>query len=197
MDAPLGRLTWPLRTERLLLRPMTEADVPSVFGYRKLPAVSEWIGGLVHDLDDLARRFFDPESATEQLVVERDGVVIGDLMLDVQDAWGQREVAERARRTQGMLGWTFHPDHHGQGYATEAVAELIRICFEDLGLRRIEAECFAANEPSWRLMERLGMRREIHAVAESLHRDHGWVDGFGYALLADEWLRSRDRPRTR
>lgn len=64
---------------------------------------------------------------------------------------------------------------------------MIRICFEDLGLRRVAAECFAANEPSWRLMERLGMRREIHAVKESLHRAHGWVDGLGYALLAEEW----------
>ena len=47
--------------------------------------------------------------------------------------------------------------------------------------------CFAANEPSWRLMERVGMRREAHNVKDSLHRDHGWQDGYVYALLADEW----------
>ena len=48
-------------------------------------------------------------------------------------------------------------------------------------------------------MERLGMRREIHTVRESLHRSGEWLDGLGYALLADEWpggvcSRGRTRP---
>lgn len=187
MDRTLDEVTWPVCTGRLQLRPLTGEDAPAVFEYRSLPQVTEWVGSAVNDLDAFTQRVLDPTSGTHHLVVERHGTIIGDLMLDVQDAWAQREVAAQAARTQGLLGWTFHPDHHGLGYATEAVAELLRICFEDLGLRRVEAECFAANEPSWRLMERLGMRREIHAVAESLHRDHGWVDGFGYALLAEEW----------
>lgn len=190
MDPTLDRIAWPIRTDRLLLRPMTGADLPVVFGYRRLPEVNEWIGGVVTDLDDFTQRFLDPTSGTEQLTVELDGQIIGDLMLDVEDAWGQREVAEQAVRTQGLLGWTFHPEHHGHGYASEAVAELIRLCFEDLGLRRVTAECFADNERSWQLMERLGMRRETHAVADSLHRDRGWLDGYVYALLADEWRAS-------
>ncbi len=49
------------------------------------------------------------------------------------------------------------------------------------------ANCFAANDASWRLMERVGMRRELHTVRESLHRSGQWPDGMGYALLADEW----------
>ena len=64
---------------------------------------------------------------------------------------------------------------------------MLAICFDDLGLRRVTADCFAANSPSWRLMERVGMRREAHRVAESLHRDLGWVDSYAYALLAREW----------
>jgi len=112
----------------------------------------------------------------------------------VSDAWAQAEVVEQARGVQAELGWALHPDHAGQGYATEAVRELIRICFEDLGLRRVTAGCFADNEASWRLMERVGMRREQYAVAESLHRSGAWLDGLGYALLADEWrgLRCHD-----
>ena len=43
-----------------------------------------------------------------------------------------------------------------------------------LRLRRVTAECFSAHEPSWRLMERLGMRRETHPVSESLHRSGAW-----------------------
>jgi RimJ/RimL family protein N-acetyltransferase len=36
-------------------------------------------------------------------------------------------------------------------------------------------------------MERIGMRREAHNVRDSLHRTRGWLDGLGYALLAEEW----------
>jgi hypothetical protein len=37
------------------------------------------------------------------------------------------------------------------------------------------------------------MRRETHAVADSLHRSGTWLDGFGYAVLADEWRRTAGR----
>jgi RimJ/RimL family protein N-acetyltransferase len=85
-----------------------------------------------------------------------------------------------------LIGYAMYEQFEGHGYATEAVRELIRLCFEDLGLRRVTANCFADNEASWRLMERVGMRREIHTVRESLHRSGRWLDGLGYALLADE-----------
>ena len=63
----------------------------------------------------------------------------------------------------------------------------MRICFEDLRLRRVFAISFADNVASWRLMERLGMRREEYGVRDSLHRTRGWLDSVRYALLADEW----------
>ena len=88
------------------------------------------------------------------------------------------------------LGWVVAPSHAGRGIATEAVTALLAICFDHLGLRRVKALCFADNTPSWKLMERVGMRREEYNVRDSLHRDRGWLDGMGYALLADEWRAS-------
>ena len=108
-------------------------------------------------------------------------------MLAIEDAWAQSEVAARARGVQAELGWCLDPGYTGKGYATEAVNALIRLCFEDLALRRVIANCFADNVASWHLMERLGMRREAHTVRESLHRSGAWLDGMSYALLADEW----------
>jgi RimJ/RimL family protein N-acetyltransferase len=121
------------------------------------------------------------------LVIERDGQIIGDLMIAPEDPWAQVEVADQARGVQAEIGWCLDPASEGHGYATEAVQELLRVCFEDLGLRRVVAHCFADNEPSWRLMERVGMRREAHTVRESLHRSGEWMDGLSYGLLADEW----------
>lgn len=115
-------------------------------------------------------------------------------MLLVEDAWAQKEVVELARGTQAELGWVLDPEFVGHGYATEAVRELLRICFDELGLRRVTAICFSDNEASRRLMERLGMRRGLHAVADALHRSGEWLDTFGYALLAEEWRQTSGDP---
>lgn len=187
MATPLDTVAWPVRTARLSLRPATPLDVEPTWRYRRLASVNHWITRAPTTVDAYRAAFSPPERLSKTLVVEHDGEVIGDLMLAVSDAWAQAEVVEHARATQAELGWALHPDHAGQGFATEAVRELIRVCFEDLGLRRVTATCFADNESSWRLMERVGMRREQHAVRESLHRSGAWLDGLGYALLADEW----------
>jgi RimJ/RimL family protein N-acetyltransferase len=183
--SPLDVVDWPVRTERLVLRRLADGDVSKIFGYRSQAQVAEWIGGHAVDIGSLAERFGE---GTTAVIVEHNDQVIGDLMVKIQDAYAQREVAETAEASEAELGWTFDPAHQGRGFATEAVQTLFRICFEDLGLRRVVAACFTSNEPSWRLMERVGMRREAHNVKDSLHRDHGWQDGFVYALLADEWL---------
>jgi RimJ/RimL family protein N-acetyltransferase len=89
---------------------------------------------------------------------------------------GQREVADQAAGVQAELGWVIHPDQQGHGYAREAVEATIRMCFEDLGLRRLTAGCFSANEASWRMAEKLGMRRETATVRDSLHRAGTWME---------------------
>ncbi|ODU26773.1 MAG: GNAT family N-acetyltransferase [Pseudonocardia sp. SCN 73-27] len=181
----LAELPWPVTTERLSLRPATILDAAAVFGYRRLPEVGQWLTRLPDDLDAWRVRF--AERLPTAIMIEEDGDVIGDLFLQVQDAWAQHEVKELAEAAEAEIGWALDPRFAGHGYATEAARELLRICFDDLGVRRVFASCFAANEPSWRLMERLGMRREQYAVADSLHRDGRWLDGVTYALLADEW----------
>jgi RimJ/RimL family protein N-acetyltransferase len=191
MTQDLSAVAWPVRTDRLTLRPAGAADLDATWQIRRLPEVGEWLGHDFSDHDEYAVRFLEPGRLASTLVVELDGRVIGDLMLFLEDPWAQSDVADRAKNVQAMLGWVLDPAYGGHGYATEAVGELLRICFEDLGLRRVRALCFADNMPSWRLMERLGMRREEYAVQDSLHRTRGWLDGMTYALLADEWRAAR------
>lgn len=188
--ASLDDVAWPIRTERLLLRRALPQDADAVWRYRSLPVVAEFMTALISDSAEFAVYFSDADRLARTVVVEiadEPRAVVGDLMVRVQDAWSQTEVVDRARGTQAEIGWAFHPDHQGRGYATEAVRELLRVCFEDLGLHRVEALCFAANTPSWRLMERLGMRRENRNVEDSLHRSGTWMDGLGYAMLDREW----------
>lgn len=187
MPQDLSAVSWPVRTDRLSIRPSTVDDLPALFEIRRRPEVSEWMPTLPTDRDAFVERMSDPERLAVTLALELGGVLVGDLYLNIGAPWAQAEVADRARDTQAELGWVLAPEHSGRGLATEAAAELVRICFEDLGLRRVVALCFADNVASWRIMEKLGMRREEHTRAESLHRSGRWLDGMGYALLADEW----------
>jgi len=183
----LDDLTWPVRTERLLIRRVSPTDAAAVWRYRKLPAVYDWITTAPVDEAAFGTYFVDPHRQAVTLAVELEGLVIGDLYLHIEDAWAQTEVRDEARGVQAEIGWAFDPEQGGRGLATEAVEGMLGICFTGLGLRRVVASCFADNTPSWRLMERIGMRRETHAVSESLHRSGLWLDGYGYALLAEEW----------
>jgi len=183
----LDAIDWPLRTERLLLRRATRDDLGATWRFRKLPEVRDWLAAATGTYETYRERYLDEKRLADTLIIELDGQVIGDLMLKVEDAWAQEEVADQAKGVQAELGWTLDPAFGGQGYATEAVRALVGLCFGPLRLRRVTAGCFYHNEPSWRLMERLGMRREQHTVKESLHRTRGWLDGLTYALLAEEW----------
>ncbi len=176
-------------TERLSLRPAELRDALPTFAFRSLPEVAQWLTNLPTDPTAWEEGFGERLAST--LVVEKDGVVIGDLKLHVQDPWSQAEVREQAAGTVVEIGYVLDPAYVGQGYATEAVREELRICFEEIGVRRVIAQCFADNEPSWRLMERVGMRREQHTKQDSLHRSGEWLDGMMYALLADEWRAGR------
>jgi RimJ/RimL family protein N-acetyltransferase len=187
MTSRLTEIAWPVRTDRLTLRPAARPDADATWRYRHLEPVSRWLTTAPKTPEDYRRKFDERERLAKTLVLELDGVIIGDLMLAIEDAWAQSEVAARARGVQAELGWCLDPGYTGRGYATEAVNALIRLCFEDLALRRVIANCFADNVASWQLMERLGMRREAHTVRESLHRSGEWLDGMSYALLADEW----------
>ena len=175
-----------MSTERLSLRRATPEDAEAVLSYRRLPHVAEWLGD---PPDDFPSRFAEPERLDVQLVIERSGAVIGDLMVKVGDAWAPARMVDQARGAQAELGWSLRPEERGKGYATEAVEAALRICFEVMGLRRVTASCFAANAPSYRVMERVGMRREAHTVADALHPSGEWMDGYGYALLAEQWRR--------
>jgi RimJ/RimL family protein N-acetyltransferase len=176
-----------MTTSRLSLRPALAADLDATWTYRRLDEVNRWITSAPTTLEEYRKQWDDPDRLAKTLVIERQGAVIGDLMIAVEDAWAQTEVLPDAHDVQAELGWCLAPAYAGRGYATEAVREAIRLCFDELRLRRVTATCFAANDASWRLMDRVGMRREQHSVRDALHRSGRWLDGYGYALLAEEW----------
>lgn len=183
MTRSLSELSWPRRTARLGLRPPVLADLPAIYAYRSDPDTGRWLTAIPGSVEEMAPRFLGSGTS---LVVEREDEIVGDLMLQIRDSWAQREVVERASGAQADLGWCIAPAHQHQGYAVEAVRELITVAFE-LGARRVSAECFAENIASRRVMEKVGLRQEGHYRRDSLHRDGTWRDGMSFALLSEEW----------
>ena len=186
MDA-LDAVPWPVRTDRLTIRRAVREDAEIAWRWRKLPEVGEWITRAPTEYGPFRAQFAEPSRLAVTLMVELEGEPIGDLMLKIEDGWAQAEVADEGKGVQAELGWTLDPAFQGNGYATEAVRGAIDVCFGPLALRRVHAGCFAANEPSWRVMERLGMRREEFSRKTGLHRSGVWMDGMNYGLLAEEW----------
>ena len=90
------------------------------------------------------------------------------------------------------LGYVFNRAYGGKGYATEAARRLVQYGFGTCGAHRIEARCNPLNAASWRLLERLDMRREGHMVKQAFFRRDElgkpiWNDTYIYAILAEEW----------
>jgi RimJ/RimL family protein N-acetyltransferase len=111
----------------------------------------------------------------------RRGRVIGDVVL----IWRSREHAT------GEIGYVFHPDHGGQGFATEAVNALLDIAFGTYRFHRVTARIDTRNLASLRLAERVGMRQEAHLVENEWFKG-AWSDVIDYAMLQREWLSKRN-----
>jgi RimJ/RimL family protein N-acetyltransferase len=79
----------------------------------------------------------------------------------------------------------FHPDHTGQGFATEAVRAVLGLAFDFYRMHRVVAQLDARNERSARLCERVGMRREGHLRQDWWSKGE-WTDTLVYGLLAAE-----------
>ena len=194
MSRSIDDVTWPVLTDRLTLRRPRAGDAEATYEYRRVPEVADWLTVLPTDPVAWAERFAGSDVQGTTVILERDDEVVGELSIQVHDGWSQKEVEEQASHVEAEVGWVIAPAYQGRGYATEAARAALEICFERLSLRRVTAGCFVENEASWRIMEKIGMRREHHSRSDGLHRTRGWLDGYQYALLAEEWqsLRSAE-----
>jgi RimJ/RimL family protein N-acetyltransferase len=176
----------PITTDRLLLRAFTRGDVDAVFAYRQREDVARYLfdGPMTRETcAEAVQARIRQVSFAEQddrltlaVVLRSDDALIGEVTL----IW--RSVTNR----QGEVGYIFHPDFQGHGYASEAVAALLELGFGGFDLHRIYARCDTRNSASFRLMERLGMRREAH-FRELQFVKGSWDDEYVYAILATEW----------
>jgi len=175
------------RTERLLLRPFSADDFDAVFAIYSRADVARYLYQAPRSepeaRDMLHRRIGNRavqrrgDTLSLAVVLEETGRLVGDCFV----RWLDDE------HLQGEIGFAFHPDHQGRGYATEAARVLLRIAFEDVVLHRVVGRLEARNSASERVLQKLGMRREAHFVENEFVKDE-WQSELVYAILRTEWL---------
>jgi RimJ/RimL family protein N-acetyltransferase len=180
------RPSYPIRGERLMLRPLTRRDADGLLAYRSREDVCRYVPFEPMTREIISERLAGPWARTElwsegqSLTLGAEVMRTGELAGDCILFWHSREHAG------GEVGYVFNPSLGGRGYATEAVTMMLGLGFEELGLHRIIARIDERNEPSARLARRVGMRQEARLVDNELFKGE-WCTELDYAMLAAEW----------
>ncbi len=83
------------------------------------------------------------------------------------------------------IGWVFNSKYFNKRYASEAAQATLKYGFKEMKLHRIIATCQPQNIPSYRVMEKIGMRREGY-FRKCIPHGNEWWDEYYYAILEEE-----------
>ena len=187
--------SYPLRTERLDIRPFTAEDLDDAYAYRRLPEVTAYLYWGPRTREQVAEKLAEQARMCTLLDVDVPGLKLAVVWREKDTVVGEVDLrwVDREQRT-AETGFVFNPAYAGMGLASEAATEMLRYAFEDAGLHRVIGRCDADNDASWRLMERIGMRREARferneITPYSADREDPWTSELVYAMLADEWAK--------
>lgn len=180
---------YPVRTSRLVLRPLAAADVEELLAYRGLPEVCRYLPFTPMTREVLQARLAGDMSRRE-IKQEGQALTLGVRAKDTARLLGDVVLFFHSREHRGgEIGYVFHPDAGGRGYASEACSALLALAFDELGLHRVTARLDSRNDASARLAARLGMRQEAHLVRNEMFKGE-WSDEVVLAMLAEEWPNS-------
>ena len=143
-----------LQTPRLLLREVNSDDALDIFEFASDRQVTKYTFWNTHRSIEDTGKFISflksPDNVTWAIVLKESELVIGYCFF---------HSLERDHK-KAEISFGISRDYWGQGYATEAVREVLSYGFEKGKLRRIEGTCMLENLASSRVMEKLGMKFE-------------------------------------
>jgi RimJ/RimL family protein N-acetyltransferase len=185
----------PIRTARLTIRMMRDADIDAHVAYRNDPEIARYQAWDVpyprlaaqRSIDEQADRDRPIDGVWTTMAVELEGRVIGDVVAYLHPGGGVAEI-----------GYTLARAHHGRGYASEAAGAVVDALVAHCGVHRIEAKLDPDNVASMRVVEAIGMQVECVSRGSYFWRG-AWVDDLVYSLLAEDrtaWLMRPHNPPT-
>ena len=162
-----------IETERLMIRLYDEKDLDALSEFNLDEETMYYLSETFSSKEDL-RTFFKEHKDMFYVVIHKDSeTVIGQLSF------------KEFYVSSYEIGWVFNPKYRAEGYAYEAAYALMNYGFNHLNIHRIIATAQPENTASWKLMEKLKMRREGDFKA-CIHQNGEWRDEVYYAILKDE-----------
>lgn len=176
-----------IETQRLRLRTWRPGDEVLMDRHCNTPAVMRWIGTLqsreqiAASLDRMRAMQAEYGHCFWPIERKRDGAFLGFCGLKIAQDPGS------PLKGEVEIGWRLREDAWGKGYAKEAAQACLDYAFERLGAQQVIAVTLAANEGSWGLMERLGMRRAPEWDYREEVRGLGEATAIVYVIGRREW----------
>ena len=178
-----------LETEKLILRQFTEADAESVYrNWASDPEVTRYLTWPTHTCVEMSRWYMDfcvasyevPSTFQWGIELKETGELIGNISVVHLDP--ESETAE--------LGWVLGRSYWGRGIMPEAARKVIDFLFDEVGVSVIRAEHDVLNPKSGRVMQKLGMTREIPDPPDKPN-NNGMAKLAGYRISRKEFERRR------
>ncbi|UPW84320.1 GNAT family N-acetyltransferase [Lysinibacillus sp. Ag94] len=167
-----------IKTNRLLIREFEIQDWQAVYEYTSNPNVMKYIPEGVFNEEE-AKKFVSENSGEQAkyfpVILKSDNIVIGHIVF--HQYFGEHTYE---------IGWVLNPNYYNNGYASEAAKAVLNYGFKEMQLHRIIATCQPENIPSYRVMEKIGMRREGY-FKKCIPNGDEWWDEYYYAVLKEEW----------
>jgi [ribosomal protein S5]-alanine N-acetyltransferase len=167
-----------IESNRLVVRKFEAEDWQAVYEYTSNADVMTYIPEGVFTEED-AKKFVEENSGDKAekfaVVLKDENILIGHIAF--YNVFGGHTYE---------IGWVFNPKFYNKGYASEAAYAALNYGFKELKLHRIIATCQPENPPSYRVMEKIGMRREGH-FKKCIPNGNEWWDEYYYAILYEEF----------
>ena len=176
-----------LTSERLVLRKINASDFDTMVAHEQNPDLMRYIRPItsLEETQNKVQQCVDDWHGKEgqwlMLVVHLkdhpDAPLLGMVCLNFESLEFKRV----------EIGYRFHSDFHGKGYAFEAAKCVTDFLFNEVHIHKLLAYCVAEHQASYQLMEKLGMQREACLRQHTKLADNEWHDELIYGMLAQDY----------
>lgn len=174
-----------IETESLILRPIQDDDLKSIFEYCSNPEVSKYTTWEAHkNLEDSKKLVSYAKENYQRGLSEPLAITLKENPKKLIGTVGWFWNSERYKSIE--IAYALSPSFWGKGIVVEASRGLINEALKKNEIHRITSRCIAENKPSARVMEKLGM--EYEGTQKQLMNVKGrWVDIKNYCILTKDW----------
>lgn len=177
-----------LETKRLKLIEITHQHLDSIFSILSLEEVTKYYG---------TDPFILPAEATKLIDMyhknfhEKRGIRWGIKLKENQKIIGTIGLnALQLNNKRAEIGYELHPSYWRNGFATEALKEVLNFSFEQLDLHRVGAVVYPENKVSLNLLKKLGFTNE-GLLRDYIYQNKQSHDTYVLSLLKHEWEKSQ------